>query len=349
MRTMQIKGVHSVFSKTTCRLYHYHRKSRTRLHSDFGTAAFAAELARVDKAWRDKHDVKGTFGHLVDAYKMTPEYQRLKPVTKQDYERVFTYTTRSRAMPLSKIDKAFVVKVRNSAYEKHRRRFANYVVQVLSRAFNVGITLGLMQSNPAFKVEKIRKMTGEGNRNRPWTLAERDAVLETAPIQLKAPLALMRYFGVRLGDVRRMENAAYQGGAITFRTGKGDVEVTLPVPKALAEILDKRLPHPKFMFVSTDGAWTEGGWNASFRKLREKLEKAGKTKPGLTAHGLRHSVATDLRELGFTDRQIADVLGQRTTYATPAYHRTADMTRSNRMVLEALHGSDHQEQVLEKM
>jgi hypothetical protein len=48
-------------------------------------------------------------------------------------------------------------------------------------------------------------------------------------------------------------------------------------------------------------------------------------------------VATDLRELGETDRAIADILGQRTTYATPVYSRTADMKRSNARVMKALH------------
>ncbi len=41
--------------------------------------------------------------------------------------------------------------------------------------------------------------------------------------------------------------------------------------------------------------------------MRLRLEKEGKVKPGLTPHGLRDSVATDLRELGKTAREIADI------------------------------------------
>ena len=339
---MQIKGVKRVWSEKARKTYYYHRKSGKRIKAEYGTAEFAVEVDRLNRQWAAKTDVKGTFGHLVDKYRETPEFKRLKPITKADYEAVFTALKDIRAMPLSAFNREFVYKLRNRAFAKHKRRFANYVVQVVSRTFTVGRSLGLVQDNPAFKVEKIRKATGEGNRNRPWTSAERDAVLEAAPIQLKAPLAFMRYFGARLGDVRRMENDAYRDGAITFVTGKGDVEVTLPVPPPLAAILSQRIPHKKFMFVTSEGTpWTEGGWNASFRKLRERVVKAGQAKPGLTAHGLRHSVATDLREMGFTDRQIADVLGQKTTYATPAYHRTADMRRSNAKVMAELHKAEN--------
>ncbi|WP_210166749.1 tyrosine-type recombinase/integrase [Methylobacterium sp. Leaf89] len=328
------------FDKRDGKTYAYHRKSGTRITAPFGTAGFIAELDRIEKAWSAKGETrKGTFGHLVEQYRASPEFLRLKPVTKRDYERVMTNLAAMKDVPLRSFDRAVVTDLRNKAFRKHKRRHANYVVQVLSRMFNIGIGLGLVQSNPAENVEKVRKATGEANRNRPWTSAERDAVLEAAPIQLKAPLALMRYLGVRLGDVRGMPNGAYRDGMISFRTGKGDVDVTVPCPAPLAEILDQRLPHETHLFCSSSGVpWTEGGFHASLRKLLSKLKVAGKIQEGLTPHGLRHSVATDLRELGKTEREIADILGQRTTFAVPTYSRTADMKRSNARSMEDLYG-----------
>ncbi|MCJ2038521.1 hypothetical protein MKK55_06045 [Methylobacterium sp. J-059] len=90
--------------------------------------------------------------------------------------------------------------------------------------------------------------------------------------------------------------------------------------------------------------WTDGGWNTSWRKLRARPGEAGQVRPGLTAHGLRHSVATDLRGLGKTDREIADILGQRTAHATPTYHRSTDMKRSNARVIGDLQGEDRSEE-----
>jgi integrase len=336
---LPLPGLKRFFEKKTGKTYCYHRKSGTRLKSEFGTVAFIAELQRIEAAWKAKAPTKGTLGEVIDRYRATPEFERLKPVTKRDYERVMAYLEKLRPMPTSAITRDFVIDVRNKAFKTHKRRFANYVVQVLSIMSNIGIDLGLMSSNPAQQIKDVRKATGEKSRNRPWTAGERDAVLEAAPIQLRAPLAFMRYLGARLGDVRNMRNEAYRNGMVSFRTGKGDVDVTVPCPAALAEILDTRLPHKTHLFCSTDGGpWTEGGFHASFRKLRARLEKEGKVQPGITPHGLRHSVATDLRELGETDRAIADILGQRTTYATPTYSRTADMKRSNARVMKVLHG-----------
>jgi integrase len=76
------------------------------------------------------------------------------------------------------------------------------------------------------------------------------------------------------------------------------------------------------------------------RKLQREAPRRTPERRG----DLRHSVATDLRELGKTDREIADILGQRTAYATPTYHRSTDMKRSNARVIGDLHGEDRSEE-----
>ena len=97
-------------------------------------------------------------------------------------------------------------------------------------------------------------------------------------------------------------------GMISFVTGKGAVEVAVPCPEPPARILDAQPDHAAHLFSGSDGSpWSEGGFHASWRRVRLRLEKEGKVKPGLTPHGLRDSVATDLRELGKTAREIADI------------------------------------------
>lgn len=74
--------------------------------------------------------------------------------------------------------------------------------------------------------------------------------------------------------------------------------------------------------------------------LNEWIEMIGERlsgRPGITPHGLRHSAATSLRELGQTDRGITDLLDQRTIHATPLYSRAANMKRSNDRVMKALY------------
>lgn len=336
---MPLRGVKRFFEPKSGKTYAYHRASGTRIKAEWGTPAFAIELDQVDRAWRAKKVQDGTFGHLIDQYRAAPEFTQLKPRTRADYEKVFAYLEPLRAMPLDRLDWPFVVGLRNKAHAKHKCRFANYVVQVLSRMCKIGIGLGLLKENPVEHVGKVRKVTGEKNLNRPWTLAERDAVLAALPAPLRGPFAMMRYLGVRLGDVRGMRRDAYQDWMISFVTGKGAVDVTVPCPEPLARSLDAQPAHGTHLFSSSDGSpWSEGGFHASWRRVRVKLEEKGAIKPGLTPHGLRHSVATDLRELGKTDREIADILGQKTTYAVPTYARNADMRRSNKRVIDDLYG-----------
>jgi integrase len=73
--------------------------------------------------------------------------------------------------------------------------------------------------------------------------------------------------------------------------------------------------------------------------LIRKLEAKGRVGVGLTVHGLRHSVATRLREAGFDKQTIADFLGQETTGMVGYYSRDADLKGTMRKVVEFI---DHE-------
>ena len=52
--------------------------------------------------------------------------------------------------------------------------------------------------------------------------------------------------------------------------------------------------------------------------------------------GLRHTVATTLREAGVDDRRIADLLGQKTTSMAGHYSRSADLAAKNKITVQTL-------------
>jgi len=52
--------------------------------------------------------------------------------------------------------------------------------------------------------------------------------------------------------------------------------------------------------------------------------------------GLRHTVATTLREEGKDQREIADLLGQATTSMAGHYSRSANLAAKNRDTVKAL-------------
>ncbi len=80
--------------------------------------------------------------------------------------------------------------------------------------------------------------------------------------------------------------------------------------------------------VNTKGTtYTESGFYGAFRKIREKLFKAGKVGSGLTFHGLRHTVATKLADAGASTRVIQSITGHATPQQVETYVATADKKR----------------------
>jgi integrase len=80
--------------------------------------------------------------------------------------------------------------------------------------------------------------------------------------------------------------------------------------------------------------WTVSGFRASWRPVRQKLEAASAVRPGLTLKGLRHTVATIWSEMGYDERTIADMLGQKTIEMARHYSRRADKTRKLAAVVQ---------------
>jgi integrase len=58
--------------------------------------------------------------------------------------------------------------------------------------------------------------------------------------------------------------------------------------------------------------------------------------PGLTLKGLRHTVATTLREAGLDERRIADLLGKKTPSMARRYSRSANLADKNRETMATL-------------
>ncbi|MFP3385926.1 tyrosine-type recombinase/integrase [Tritonibacter sp. SIMBA_163] len=73
-----------------------------------------------------------------------------------------------------------------------------------------------------------------------------------------------------------------------------------------------------------------------WHRFKKKLEAEGVVEPGLTLKGLRHTVATTLREAGLEERQIADLLGQKTPSMARHYSRSANLADRNRITMETL-------------
>jgi integrase len=320
--------------------YYYDRISGKRIKSEYGTAEFVAEVAQLRKAVEAQKQAitkpEGTWGWLVEYWKSTPEWREvIGPTTRKDYQRILDYLAYLGPVPLKALDAARVVAIRNKAYDRHKRRFANYVLAVISRAWNIGAAAGKVpHGNPTNQEQKIKRPKSLPDKNRPWMVDEFAVVFRAMPPHLQVAMALALWAGWREGDVCRMKRSAYDGANIQGRQGKTGDMVWMPCHSSLKAVLDaelKRQPRtPEAPLVITSrggGHFTEMGFKASFFKVMRKLKEAGEVQPGLTFHGLRTTLATMIADAGGDTRDIAAALGHATEAMAHHYARKADQKR----------------------
>lgn len=351
---MEIKGVHAVRSKG--RLYYYHRATRTRLTSEPGTAEFLLEIRKLDEravAQRTR-TVPGSLGDVIRKYKRSPEFTQLQQRTRDDYDKVLDFLRPLDEMPIAEIDSPFVIGLRDRAFKPKkpkrtalgkrprttRRRFANYVLQVLSTIFKWAKPRGLVKHNPVVDVPMIARPKDAPIVNRAWKDHEREAVLAALPAHLQWPIALAMYAMLREGDIVAAKPSVWTGDAVDLEAQRktGNV-VWLPAHRELkaarkrydAWLEDRRIVSISHLAVNSRGRpWTEDGLRASFFKIIRRLVADGKVEPGLTIHGLRHTAGKLAADAGADARTIAALLGHKTTAMAEHYSREADTRRRAR-------------------
>jgi integrase len=176
--------------------------------------------------------------------------------------------------------------------------------------------------------------------NRPWDDEERETVLLAAPVHLRAMIGLAMFAGLREGDACAMPKMGYDGKRIETIASKNREPIWIPAHYRLRQILEaaaavrkERLQRrarrykvlqidPPVLAVTTRGtAWTESGFRAVFFGLIGELEMAGKVRPGLTFHGLRHTLGKLVIEAGGSKEDVAMILGDRSLAMGEFYSR----------------------------
>ena len=148
---------------------------------------------------------------------------------------------------------------------------------------------------------------------------------------MRVVLTLCAFTGLRKGDALTLTKAAYdaESGWIAANTAKTGRKVQWPVIAPLRAILDAAPAHDAITLAATSKGrpWSIAGFDTAWQRLRTRLEAEGEIEPGLTLHGLGHSVAHVLAEQGFSLRTIADALGHSSENMARHYSRDADLTK----------------------
>ena len=148
---------------------------------------------------------------------------------------------------------------------------------------------------------------------------------------MRVVLTLCAFTGLRKGDALTLTKAAYdaESGWIAANTAKTGQKVQWPVIAPLRAILDAAPAHDAITLAATSKGrpWSVSGFDTAWQRLRTHLEAEGEIEPGLTLHGIRHSLAHVLAEQGFSLRTIADALGHSSENMARHYSRDADLTK----------------------
>lgn len=340
-----ILKIHGIkIARAKGRVYYYHRASGKRIAASprspeflLEVAQLSVEAARAPKRKIVRHHGSGTWGALVAAYRASPEFAKLADRTKRDYENVLRYLASLDGMALIQFTRKACFAIRDKAFEQHKRRFANYVVNMLSIVFAFGRDRDFgITENPAIGM-KIEASSDAAEANRPWSEDECAIVLGEAKGALKVAVALGMFAGMRGGDIVRVAWNAYDGSAIEWRQGKTGEAVWLPAHRELRAILDAAPRAATTIVTGPSGRpWTEGTLRKFFRTLIARLEQEGRVGLGLTLHGLRTTAATVLADLGADVRAIQAMLGHKTPVMSFHYSRAADKKRAGTAAIHYL-------------
>lgn len=333
---LRVRGVKRIRSRG--RVYYYHRATGVRL-PDRDAPNFMAKVNALNA--RQAAPVAATLGGLVRQYRTSPEWTALAPRTHKTYNRSLDYLKPLHDMPLMQVDRPFVYGLRDEAMARHKRGFANQLLQVLQLMWNWGARRGICEGNPAFGVERVKRPRNAPIKNRPWRGEELDAALTAASPPIRVAIALAAYAGLRESDVVRATWGCYDGQAIETRQGKTGLPVWVPAHYRLREILDATARVSPLIVIGKKGKpYTADTLRNLFFRLIGKLAKAGQVGPGLSFHGLRHTLGTRLAEAGCDAQTIASVLGQRSTSMAEHYSRTANRRGNASAAIRKLEHAD---------
>lgn len=326
----RIKGF-KIFRDRHGKMRCYHRASGDSVNLEthpLGSESFVAEITLIQNQHKALPAPRaGTLGLLIQDYLKSPDYQKLRPNTRNFYHYAFEFLKPMSSASLLKFTPPTVIKIRDKAEEKRGWYFANQVKTTLSTVFTWGMERDYITTNPARAIKKVKRPKDMARANRPWNETERTIVIKSAPDHIRPVLAVMLYTGIDPCDALALEKPKYKDGVFDLNRQKTGNPVWKPAPAVLKQIIGAMPKHDAITLLANSYGkpWTKSGFDASWKTFRNKLVDGGQIGKGLTLKGLRHTHATMLREQGEDNRTIADALGDKSEAMGKHYSRDADI------------------------
>jgi integrase len=302
----KLVGVHSV--KRTLKggrevVYRYAWRGGPRIKAQPGTKAFIQEFARLTRS-RPAETTANTIGHLIKDYLASAAYQKLKPSTRRDYERIIgTIRIEFGDFPLAALAEKGARKVfidwRDTMRDTPRSADLNIVV--LARILSWAKDREDITRNP---LEGVDKLHSGSRKDIIWKPSQLDLLLAKGAPQIVAVAKVALWTMQRQGDVLTMPTIAYDGGRLWITQGKTGERVCVRPANEIVPLLEAAKDRQRILVNSYGQNWTSSGFRATWRKELKRLKI-----DGVTFHDLRGTGITYAYTNGMDIERIAEISG----------------------------------------
>lgn len=278
-----------------------------------------------------RQDRSDTLSAIVAAYRASPQFAAKAPKTQADYrQRLDQIEHKFGRVPTRLIPKlrGEVIKWRDEMADTPRA--ADRCVGMLQTVLTWAEDRELIERNPLHKIGKLHKVN---RADMIWEDRHWEAVnaLDSkgnpvVPGYVRRVLTLGALTGLRIGDLLRLAWEDLQPGYIALRTRKTGGEAIIPLHPELARFFTG--PGRGIVLRNTRGEpWTLEGWKSAWGRAQPKGFDRH-------VHDLRGTFATRLMAAGFSDTEIALVMGWRAERIAAIRMRYVDRSRVAKALAE---------------
>lgn len=264
-----------------------------------------------------------TLDQLIEEYCKSPQYTKLAESSQGLYKHcIHTLQDNFRKVKIADIKRSDLVRLSNKL--SNTPASANLVLRVASVLFSFAIDIDALPYNPAARVKKLKIGTHER-----WHPEEVKRAIGYPDRVVSAAVALAWYTGQREGDILRLQWKDYRNGYINLIQTKTKLEMGIKAHADVAMFLDGlRNGEPDHYYIVSGAKPIR---DSAFRgRFSRAMERLGLYK---TFHGIRKGVACELAEKGRSTKEIAAILGHKTTRMAEFY---ADQACGKRMAANAV-------------
>lgn len=283
--------------------YCYAWRGGPRIKSKPGTKAFVQEFARLTRD-RPGPTKDQTLGKLLADYQGSADFQKLKPSTKRDYERIIgairvQFGTFPMTALAAKGARTLFIDWRDSM--RSTPRSADLHLAVLARILSWAANREIIARNPLQKTGRLHKTN---RKDLIWMPHQLQALFSGGARHLVDVAKLALWTMQRQGDVLSMPTIAYDGGRLWITQGKTGSRVKVAPADELLPLLEAARGRQRILVNSFGQNWTSSGFRASWGREMKRLGISG-----VTFHDLRGTGITYAYANGMDIERIAEISG----------------------------------------